>query len=91
MLLILGDGAVAHVENKLDSKAILVAANGSKLHLDGDTETVGACFTNGAALDVADTESAWLIDTLRFLGFTLRKRKPTVPYKEKRKRDTNRR
>ena len=90
VLLVVGEGATAVVtDDTHDTKPILVAVSGSKLVFPKSkfAEPVGAYFANGTVVDIADTKSEWLADAFRFLGFTLRKRKPLVRYKKEKKRE----
>lgn len=72
MLLVLGGDAVARVKNEHDSQATLIAGNDSRMYVGKTKEWVGACFTNGAAIE---EDHQWLVDALRFLGYVVYRKK----------------
>ena len=70
-LLVLGDGAVAHLTNNDDTKMFCVSATNAKLVYN--RRPIGAVFTNGAACELPPL---WALEELRFLGLRLQQKRP---------------
>jgi hypothetical protein len=70
-LLVLGDGAVAHLTNNDDTKMFCVSTTNAKLVYN--RHPIGAVLTNGAA---SELPPLWALKELRFLGLRLQPKRP---------------